>query len=36
MLHTYTNIYSSPFYLAKAQSQCLIVIGSDSGLSTLS
>ena len=29
------DIYSSPFHLATAQSQCLMVIGKDGSLSTL-
>ena len=29
------DIYSSPFYLATAQSQCLMVIGSDGGMVVL-
>ena len=30
------HIYDSPFYIATAQPQCLIAIGRDGGLSTLS
>ena len=35
ILYMYIYTYSSPFYLITAQSQCIMMIGRDDGLSTL-